>query len=299
MAFNDVQGQAYAPWNPWGQQTPRDYTQALASRYMQQGGWGYQAQPDWNPQPVWDARQPQPAWGAQQPSYGGQYAQAQYPAWTREADGETPADILPAATPEAAPPKRSSRAANLVLNILTICFVVFLIAGSTIFAFSNSETKNLFGYRFYHVLTPSMRPLFKPGDMIFVKLADPSEIKVGDVVTFSPGAKSTAFLTHRVEELLPADGTHPARMVTKGDANNAADPPVNLSAAIGVHVFTIPFIGNVVDMMRTNLALVCVCFGAVFLLLAVLRAYFAARREEKKRKAGAPPAGRPFDIHAF
>jgi len=126
-----------------------------------------------------------------------------------------------------------------------------------------------------------MQPAFKPGDMIFVKLTNPSDVKIGDIVTFNPSPKSTAFLTHRVVNLLPADESQPARMVTKGDFNNTEDPPVGLSAVIGVHTFTIPVMGRVVEMMRSNLLLVCICFGAVFLLLAVLRAYFAARKQEK------------------
>jgi len=181
--------------------------------------------------------------------------------------------------------KQPSKAVNLLLNILTFSFVIFLLAGSTIFAFSNKDTKSLFGYRFYNVLTPSMVPFFKPGDMIFVKLVEPSQVKVGDVVTFSPSPHSEAFLTHRVVGLLPAEGGKPARMVTKGDHNNAADPPVGLNSVIGVHQFTIPYFGKVVDMIRTNLLMVCVCMGAIFLLLSVLRAYFAARKEERRKAA--------------
>ena len=180
---------------------------------------------------------------------------------------------VPAVPPDMAPPAkpRRSKRADLVLNILTLCFVAFLIAGSTIFAFSNNESKSIFGYRFYNVLTPSMRPLFKPGDMIFVKLVEPSEIKVGDVVTFNPSAAPTAFLTHRVVALLSADETRPARMVTKGDANQAEDPAVDLHTAIGVHVFTVPLMGRVIEVMRGSLVFVCICLGAVFLLLMVLR----------------------------
>jgi len=303
MNSNYMQGQEYAQWGLWGQQAPQEYQQAQTPWHTQQPGCGWQAQQSWNPQQprqawnmqqAWDALQPQQQWNAQ-PGYEGQYARSIWPddleslIAQEEYMPEGMPDFVPEAMPEMALPekKQPSKAVGLVLNILTLCFVGLLIAGSTIFAFSNKETKSLFGYRFYNVLTPSMAPFFKPGDMIFVKLVkDPSEIKVGNVVTFSPSAKSDAFLTHRVTELLPADGTYPARMVTKGDYNNAADPPVSLSAAIGVHVFTIPFFGKAVELMRANLIIVCVLMGAVFLLLTVLRAYFAARRENR-------------DIHTF
>ena len=252
MGPNDMQG--YPPWSPWGQGQQAAQMQAGP---QQQQPWGMP-----QPQPARNA--PQAPWNAQRQSMDGQNS--------RNAPGPGTA---------ASGKKRPSAAANLVLNLLTLCFVGFLLAESTIFAFSNNENKSLFGYRFYNVLTPSMRPLFRPGDMIFVKLTDPSQVRVGDVVTFRPSSKSTAFLTHRVAELLPAQEMKPARMVTKGDANNAADPPVALSAVIGVHVFTIPFVGWIAEMARSSLPLVCVCFGAVFLLLLVLRAYFAVRKESR------------------
>jgi len=307
MDSNYMQGQGYAPqWDPWGQQAPQAYQQAQPFWDTQQPAQGWQGQQPWNvqqPQQTWSAQQPQRHWNTQ-PSYEGQYARS---IWPEDLESLIPEEeFVPEAMLEVMPEpaqagkKQPSKAVNLVLNLLTFCFVGFLIAGSTIFAFSNNETKNLFGYRFYNVLTPSMQPFFKPGDMIFVKLADSSQVKVGDVVTFSPSAKSTAFLTHRVAELLPAEEKKPARMITKGDFNNAADPPVDLNAVIGVHVFTIPFMGRVIEMMRANLLIVCVCFGAIFLLLMVLRAYFAVRKENRAKAKAAQEAFPSLrDIHAF
>ena len=292
MTHHTQGNQDYTQWGLW-YQAPQDSRQGQVPWNTQQQGWqapqscwpGYgqdawtayqpvynwQArQEDWRQQALWNKRQPDCDWQAWQEDWQGQ---------------EVPLEEDPFAACEAALPElpKPSKAVNYILNILCYCFVVFLLAGSTMFAFSNNADKSLFGYRFYNVLTPSMKPFFKPGDMIFVRLAEPSQIKEGDVVTFHPSSKSTAFLTHRVVGLLPADEAQPARMVTKGDYNNAEDPPVRLDAVIGVHVFTIPMFGRVVEMMRSNLLLVCVCLGAVFLLLTVLRAYFAVRRQEKRK----------------
>ena len=294
----------------WGQ-TPQDYSRAQGS-WNTQPDYGWQAQGPWNTQQPsygWQASgnwQAQDSWNTQQPGYGWQAPKDPAPCWKQgilprdpqsparapispmpgpweDLLGELAADEQPSEELAAAQPEKTkkSKRLNRILNIFTYCFVALLLAGSTMFAFSNSAKKSLFGYRFYNVLTPSMQPAFKPGDMIFVKLTKPSEVKVGDIVTFNPSPKSTAFLTHRVVNLLPADESQPARMVTKGDFNNTEDPPVGLSAVIGIHTFTIPVMGRVVEMMRSNLLLVCVCFGAVFLLLAVLRAYSAARKQEK------------------
>jgi len=279
--------------------------------YPPQPIFDWQRQEPWNTQHPRDARQPgrdEREWNAYGPDRAGQNWLQGGELFPEELESffEEPIPAVPQpaarqpAVQETARPEnpQRSKAIKFILNALTLCVVVFLVVGSTIFAFSNKEDKSLFGYRFYNVLTPSMQPLFRPGDMIFVKLADPSHVKVGDVVTFNPSVKSTAFLTHRVVDLLPADELHPARMVTKGDYNNMEDPPVGLNAVIGTHMFTIPRFGKVVDMMRSNLLLVCVCFGAFFLLLTVLRAYFAARKQERAEPTR-PLTLSPHDIHAF
>jgi signal peptidase len=182
-----------------------------------------------------------------------------------------------------------NKAINMILNIASYVFIIALIAGSTMFAFSNDTNKNIFGYRFYHVLTPSMTGTFNEGDMIFVKIInDPeNEVKTGDIVTFQPSPKSTAFLTHRVVELLPADDRSSARMVTKGDANNAQDPPVKLDAVVGVYVFHAPYMGSLIDFMRSNLLLMGICFAATLLLISVLRIYFSTRKQIKGNVSGA------------
>jgi len=181
--------------------------------------------------------------------------------------------------------QKDKKTLNVILNIFVYGLSILLIVGATMFAFSNDTDKSLFGYRFYNVLTPSMQPFFNAGDMIFVKLADPSEIKVQDVVTFKPNPRSDAYLTHRVVKLLPADDVNPARMITQGDNNNAADPPMTMDAVIGVHQFTIPFAGKAIMMVRDNFLLMSICIAASLLLLIVLRSYFAAQKQEIKTQA--------------
>ena len=61
-----------------------------------------------------------------------------------------------------------------VLSVFRTIFVYLLAAGiiiaALLFAASNSPNKSLFGYRYYTVLTPSMEPAYKVGDMVFVKI---------------------------------------------------------------------------------------------------------------------------------
>jgi signal peptidase len=77
-------------------------------------------------------------------------------------------------------------------------------------------------YRPVTVLSGSMRPVFSPGDLIFVTPERLRDVRVGQVITYATPGGDHHIQTHRVVEVLRG-GDRPI-IVTKGDANNAADP---------------------------------------------------------------------------
>lgn len=97
----------------------------------------------------------------------------------------------------------------------------------------------------YVVLSNSMEPSISPGDAVIVGDVAPEDVQVGDVITFRREADQPP-VTHRVTEVIEADGTH--RFRTKGDNNEDADPwTVGTDALIGKVWVTIPLIGHVVQ----------------------------------------------------
>ncbi len=186
-------------------------------------------------------------------------------------------------------------------KVFDIAFTVFvyllaaaILIGALLFAFSTSPDKALFGYRYYTVLTGSMSPTYKVGDMIFVKLSDASEINVGDVITFNPSQDSDAYLTHRVAEKLDNyEGAGVTCYRTKGDANDVGDSfLIDSSRVIGKVTFGIPGLGYVVRFVQLRWYLivpVAVMIGVFFLLL---KRYFLMGKgddedddSDKKKKA--------------
>ena len=72
------------------------------------------------------------------------------------------------------------------------------------------------------VLTDSMYPEIKSGDLIICKTIDAEDIKEGDVISFyDPASKSNAVVTHEVVEIVDDSGTLSFR--TKGINNNTED----------------------------------------------------------------------------
>ena len=149
------------------------------------------------------------------------------------------------------------------------------------FAFSEKSDAAIFGYRFYRVLTNSMAPQpdspsrgFYSGDIVLVKMTDGSQVKEGDIVTFRIG-EGDQYLTHRmVERLTELNGEEGDYIVTKGDANESKDPPIEASRVYGKVSFVIPRMGTVLSFVQENLWLCIVCALSTFGFFLVLKAYF-------------------------
>ena len=96
--------------------------------------------------------------------------------------------------------------------VVVLCLVVFTKQG---------EAPNLGGYTVFRITTESMRPSYDTDTL--VKKTDPSQIQVGDVISFysADPALDGAVNTHRVIAI-EEDGTE-WKYTTQGDANNIPD----------------------------------------------------------------------------
>ena len=105
------------------------------------------------------------------------------------------------------------------------------------------------------VLSGSMEPEFSAGDLIFVQEADSYQLK--DIVVYQDGR---SLVVHRIVNI---DGE---TVITQGDANLAADEPMDISAIKGQVIAIIPFFGNVVRVLKTPTATIVLLAAAVFLM---------------------------------
>jgi signal peptidase len=80
----------------------------------------------------------------------------------------------------------------------------------------------VFGYQIETVLSGSMAPTFSPGDAVLVTPEATADVRVGDVISYKIPVEDHHVETHRIVRIISA-GPHPV-VVTKGDANTAADP---------------------------------------------------------------------------
>src|SRR4051794_77478 len=76
-------------------------------------------------------------------------------------------------------------------------------------------------YRTLTVLSGSMEPAFKPGDMVVATPISNDALKIGDVLVYAIPIGDHHVESHRVVKIV---SRKPLSVVTKGDANEEADP---------------------------------------------------------------------------
>lgn len=121
---------------------------------------------------------------------------------------------------------------NLVLALVILSLLVLLVVPL------------YFQERAAVVLSSSMEPALPRGSLAFTMAIEPKEVKIGDIIAFSPEEGSEITTSHRVIEITTTDGQLSFR--TKGDANEDADLwPVSADYIRGKVVFHIPYMGRI------------------------------------------------------
>lgn len=122
-----------------------------------------------------------------------------------------------------------------------------------------------FGYGVAVVLTGSMEPALSANDLIIVQAKDAYELR--DIVVYQ---SNSSLIVHRIVE---TDGE---TIITRGDANNAADAPIRAEYIKGKVIGHIPGFGAVIKLLKEPVVVIGIGGVALFLLE---RSY----RKEKER----------------
>lgn len=155
--------------------------------------------------------------------------------------------------------KAPIRIALLVLVAVLIGVSIYSINAARL---SGNRFPMSLGFGASVVLSGSMEPSLSVGDLLIVVPTD--ELSVGDVVVYT---SSGAAIVHRIIEIDTESGT----AVTRGDANNASDDPIPLTAIKGKVVYAIPLLGYAVEAIKTPVATVVLIALAIWLMEASFR----------------------------
>lgn len=148
---------------------------------------------------------------------------------------------------------RNNKALKIIGNILYYLLVVFIVLILLVVILQRVTKNNasIGGIRIFNIVTESMVPEYKVGDILISKSTSLDKIKVGDDIVYL-GNKDTftgKVVTHRVIDIEKnEDGTY--LFHTKGIANTAEDPVVSGSQVYGVIIYKtviLSFISKIIN----------------------------------------------------
>ncbi len=132
---------------------------------------------------------------------------------------------------------KENKALNIILKTIKYIFVVMFILFVFMVClqrFSNNRI-SIFNFRLFTVISGSMEPKYKIGDVLIAVETDPKDIKVGDAISYlgAKGSFKDKVITHEVVGIeVTKAGKY--RFKAKGLANVVEDPIVEESQIYGV-----------------------------------------------------------------
>ena len=152
------------------------------------------------------------------------------------------------------------RAAGVLFSILlwAVILMAALFAFTTLATKDTNKVASLAGFTPLSVVTDSMSPTFRSGDLILIRKCDTDRLANGDIVTFHTIINNEYTLnTHRIVEIQETNGLR--SYVTKGDNNAIADVRmISDGDIVGRYVGRLPGFGRVMDFLSSSLGFLLV-----------------------------------------
>ena len=178
---------------------------------------------------------------------------------------------------------------NVILKIFKYFFITIFILFVLMIClqrFSNNRI-SLFNFRLFTVITGSMEPKYKVGDVLVAIETKPEDIKVGDAVSYlgKKGSFTDKVITHEVVEIEKAqNGKY--RFHTKGLANLAEDPVVDESQLYGVVKYKVKSLSFIYKIVGKPLGFfLCVVVPILYIIGSELVTSLMEKEEERRNKA--------------
>ena len=175
---------------------------------------------------------------------------------------DQPAAVVKA-QPAAVESTRSKTAWGRVWNALLTLILVVVVALAGVVV----VVPRIIGAQALTVLSGSMLPTYRPGDLVVVRPVAVNELQIGDVVTFQPYSGDPTLITHRITSITSLDGEITS-ITTQGDANNAPDRPLVPGQIMGRVVYSVPFMGHL--RTRTGALALSAAMGTGLIIFAVV-----------------------------
>jgi len=156
---------------------------------------------------------------------------------------------------------------KIVKKVITVFVTIILLLVLSFNIFNTISIKllgnrlpTINGYAYLEVISGSMEPKISKGDIVIID-TKVSDYRVNDIVTFRD--INDSFVTHRIIEI------NKNEIITKGDANNTIDDPINKDDIVGRYVYQINGIGALIKSLRSPFVLVMILVVGILLCVFV------------------------------
>jgi signal peptidase len=168
------------------------------------------------------------------------------------------------------PPARGRLLSKAAGAAGSVVLTLILVAAALVFLFLAVGPRFL-NYQTSTMLTGSMSPGINPGDVVVSVRTPVSELKVGDVITYSIPIDDHRIETHRVASI-KRDDAGATSVTTKGDANAGPDPWTAVLSEDYVYTQSglVPYLGHGIRALREPLAQSVLLYGASALFVVVV-----------------------------
>lgn len=177
-------------------------------------------------------------------------------------------------------PNIAAKRKKLLSDILFFAVLLGVVVGVGIYKQNHKQSKGLFGFSFYTVVSGSMQREIPKGSLVVVRWVPGTELSAGDDITFYRDADTV--VTHRIVEVLEEyEGSGGRAFITQGIENPLPDEtPVHEMNVVGKVVRVFPKAGLVGSLVRANLKWVVILLALVTALTASLRNLASCRKRE-------------------
>lgn len=171
---------------------------------------------------------------------------------------------------------------SIAFKIIIFIAMVGFVLSVCLQRFSNNRL-SIFNYRMFTVISGSMEPKYKIGDVLIAKEVKPESIKVGDDVSYLGNVNSfkDKVVTHRVVGIEKIDGKYYYH--TKGLANVVEDPLISSDQLYGKVIHKCGFISLIYKIVSTNIGFYLFIIIPILYIISSEIISTMLSKEEKKR----------------
>lgn len=142
-----------------------------------------------------------------------------------------------------------------------ICIFILVLYVAFLAAQKLSNNSSIGGFRVFTIVTGSMEPELKVGDVILVQETDFEDLKLKDIITYESKGQGTdgMIITHRIIDM----DKDTKKIITKGDANDVEDPSIESNQVYGKVTYKFTIISLLTKLVRNK-------YGFYFLIFVPL-----------------------------